>query len=760
MQLATGLDVKPEGALCERCSLNKNVYVDSYGDESAEIVIVGEAPGFEEMKKGQPFVGRSGKLLMRVLNEFGIKREQLYITNAVACHPDDNKTPSRQEILACSGRLMNELKKHPHKAIILLGNIALKAVLGGNVLKKYIGSATWDDRFNCYVFVTYHPAAVLRNPALYNDFYKHLYDAVHLNVKETPTIKEVKIITPDNYEELIKEIEELSSGILTIDIETASNGEILVIGMCPKTGYIYQVTKEGLKNEKIFKALQDLYSNQKLNAHNAKFDYEILRQAGLVFKEIGFDTMLAMYVLDERAGKHGLEVLAKNEFNAPIYYEEAEKFYDHMEDMPVEKMLEYNALDVNYCHAGMEVLKSRLDENDRRVLYNILIPATYPLARMETTGILVDTERLEQLDKEFSDKIEQLKLKMFEMVGKQFNPNSPKQLIDIMHNVLEIPVIDKISTDKDTLTILSQFHDFPKILLEYRQYVKLKSTYIDGIKEHLDKNNRLHGRFNLHVTATGRLSSSNPNLQNIPKHQGPVIRDLFISPPGYKFLEFDLQQAELRVVAWLAQDKKFIELIDSGVDVHTATTMLITGLPADKIDKEMRQIGKKMNFAIVYQQTAQGTADELGISIEEAEELHRKLAENMPGVVEWIEKTKQQIIKTGMVITPLGRKRRFGIINDDALREGVNMPVQSVASDIMLLSIANLHKYVDWENIRLLITVHDSLLVEVKEELVDYWAKKIVEVIKQTAKEIGITVNIGVDVSIGDRWGSMEEYKI
>lgn len=431
-----------------------------------------------------------------------------------------------------------------------------------------------------------------------------------------------------------------------------------------------------------------------------------------------------------------------------------------MEDMPLDKLLNYNALDVNYCHAGMEVLKSRFDDNDRKVLYDILIPATYPLARMETTGILVDTERLEQLDKEFSDKIEQLKLQMYEMVGKQFNPNSPKQLLDIMHNVLEIPVMDKLSTDKHALEILGQFHDFPKVLLEYRQYVKLKSTYIDGIKEHLDKNNRLHGRFNLHVTATGRLSSSNPNLQNIPKHQGPVIRDLFISPPGYKFLEFDLQQAELRVVAWLAQDKKFIELIDSGVDVHTATTMLITGLPADKIDKEMRQIGKKMNFAIVYQQTPQGTAEELGISVEEAEELHRKLAENMPGVVEWIEKTKQQIIKTGMVITPLGRKRRFGIVNDDALREGVNMPVQSVASDIMLLSIANLHKYVDWENIRMLITVHDSLLVEVKEELVNYWAKKIVEVIQQTAKDIGITVNIGVDVSIGDRWGSMEEYKI
>src|SRR5690606_26078668 len=242
------------------------------------------------------------------------------------------------------------------------------------------------------------------------------------------------------------------------------------------------------------------------------------------------------------------------------------------------------------------------DRSAQRVYYNLLMPAANQLAQMEYLGVQIDTEALERLDQQYQEEMADLYRQMVDLAGQEFNPNSHQQVQDILFDKLALPVVGKLSTDKATLRKVQEYTDnpFPELLLRYRQVDKLHSTYVTGIKKRLDVQGRVHGRFNLHTTVTGRLSSSDPNLQNIPKRDTKEIRNLFVATPGYKLIEADFSQAELRCLAWYSKDPNLMEIIRSGADLHRQTASLMYRVPEEEVTDLQRHIGKTLNFAVLY----------------------------------------------------------------------------------------------------------------------------------------------------------------
>jgi DNA polymerase-1 len=315
-----------------------------------------------------------------------------------------------------------------------------------------------------------------------------------------------------------------------------------------------------------------------------------------------------------------------------------------------------------------------------------------------------------------------------------------------------------LSTDEDALTQIKDCHPIVDLLLQYRATKKLHSTYIQALLEAADENGRVHTTFNLHGTVTGRLSSSNPvNLQNIPRESD--IRKIFIATPGFTIVEGDLAQAEVRGLAYYSRDRNLIDNILSGMDMHVRTACLMFNVRPEEVTKDMRQAAKRLTFGVIYQMSAESLAHELNISTTEAEELIERFFSAYPQAREWIEAIKQEALRVGKVATPFGRTRRFGVITDtnrsEVLRQAVNAPIQSLASDVTLTALIKAGKEL-WGNpsTRLLLTVHDSILLETREDPVEValWLRRIM-----SAPVLDGNVPFAADVKIGQSWGSLKE---
>jgi len=396
------------------------------------------------------------------------------------------------------------------------------------------------------------------------------------------------------------------------------------------------------------------------------------------------------------------------------------------------------------------------------------------LAKMETAGIKTDTKFLNRLSGEVEIDLKQLESDIYKLSGTEFNINSPKQMKEILFDKLKLePIQNKknksgLSTAAGELEKMLGQHPVIKKIMEYRELAKLQSTYLLALPEMVNKKTgRIHTSYNQTIAATGRLSSIDPNLQNIPikgEGVGSTIRRAFVAEKGYKLLSIDYSQIELRIVAHLAKDKKMLEVFKNDEDIHTKTAMEIFGVPGHKITKDMRRDAKTINFGILYGLSSFGLSSRIGeVSVGDAKQFIQKYFAAYPAVEEYIEQIKLQVNQEGFVKNELGRIRKFPEIKSSqffiraaAERAAVNFPIQSLAADVIKVAMINIHKLISEsadKSIKMLLQVHDELVFEVSEDKIDAWLKKLKPLMENAIK---LSVPVRVEAKVGDNWGEME----
>ncbi|MFH1456784.1 MAG: DNA polymerase I [Patescibacteria group bacterium] len=561
------------------------------------------------------------------------------------------------------------------------------------------------------------------------------------------------------------------------DTETDSldvfNSKLLGVSFCWESGEAYYVINKFLNNNK----LKNIFKNPNIKkiAHNLKFDYEVLKTFGFDVRGLFFDTMLASYLLNPGTRQHSLDALAFTELGykmQPITDLIGEKKSQQISlaDVQVERVANYYCEDADITWQLYGKLSEKLDDAIiEGVLQKIEVPLVPVLAEMEKNGVKIDLKFLDKMSIDLGKRIIKLEKEIYSIAGQEFNVASPKQLKEILFDKLKISVLGLgktktgVSTAAGELDKLKGKHKIIDLIIEFRELSKLKNTYLDPLPKLVDKRDRIHTSFNQTITATGRLSSSNPNLQNIPirTELGKEIRKAFIAEKRYSILAVDYSQIELRIVASLANDKKMIRAFEKKADIHTETAAAIFGIKPEKVSKEVRRQAKAVNFGVIYGQGPRGLATGTGISYDEAQNFIEKYFEVYDGIKNYIEETIVLTRELGYTETLLGRRRYLPEINahhpqlrSQAERMAINMPVQGFAADLIKLAMINLHKRLQTEfvsgQVRMLLQVHDELVFEVKEDLIKHAEKIIKTEMEQVYK---LRVPIEVEIGVGKNWG-------
>lgn len=761
---------KQKATGCAVCTLSGCIKVPGEGPDNPVLAVVGEGPGAQELRQSRPFVGPSGRLLTTALLQVGAARGQVYLTNSTLCAEMPPRTPKAKEVACCVPRLVDELKAKQPRVILAMGKTAIKALLGTNKpLAEERGSVHQAAHLGALVVTTYHPAAVLRNPRLHRDMQADIQKAWHLATDQDAataavTPLEIRYSVINDRITLVAFLNKAHRyETVSLDVETASTGECLCLGVSVEPGQAVVVPVTVLHENQDL--LQAWLRSKKIIGQNVKYDINVLRATGITGLRTGGDTMLQSYVLSPFTGRHGLKQLVREHLD---YYEDysapAAPYIKTMEECPTELMYKYNAYDAVLTLLLYHVLEAKLDADAHRVLDNLLYPASDVLAEMEFLGVKVDTDYLKELDVVLAAEIASLIEQMHSVVGEEFNPNSYKQLMEIMYGRLELPIPARLSTDKAALELIAQLcdHEFPKLLLSYRERTKFHSTYVRKLSVVADSQGRVHTRFNLHTTVTGRLSSSTPvNLQNITR--GSEARNIFVATPGYTLIECDLKQAEIRGWCWYSRDEDLKAAILSGTDIHTATASLMFELSPEEVTKEQRTQAKRLSFGTLYQMSPQTLAGELRITVPDAIELQQRYFSAFQRGEEWIREIQQQVLRDGFFVTPFGRRLRFIITPETASevsRQAVNYPIQSLCSDITLSALIRLGRRIEAEELgdtRLLLTVHDSILLETKENPYEIAALVEQEITKDV---LDGWMPFTADVVIGKKWGALGEVNL
>lgn len=531
--------------------------------------------------------------------------------------------------------------------------------------------------------------------------------------------------------------------------------------------YVLEKLKPIFESKTIFKTFQ-----------NAKYEINTLLKYNINLEGIIFDTMLASYVNDP-SRKHGLKTQAAE--NIDFFMTEIDELIGKgknqitMDDVPIEDASNYACDDAFATLELTRYWQEKLDDDGKKLLYEIEVPVSLVLAKMEAQGVALDTQYLSTLSEELNTNINEIEEKIYEIAGEKFNINSPKQVGSILFEKLGIQTktkkrgAQKFSTDAKVLEELAQEHEIAKYLLEYRHYSKMKSTYVDALPDLISPvDEKIHTSYNQTITVTGRLSSSNPNLQNIPIRTklGSRIRKAFVpeSQETQVLLSADYSQIELRFLAHCSGDENLIHAFKSGEDIHAQTAAKVFDVELSEVTKEMRSKAKAVNFGIVYGQTRYGLASALGISNTEAQMFIDKYFETYPKVKEYMENSIQEAYRNGYAKTMYGRKRYLldelmssnHNIKEFAQRAAINTPLQGAASDLIKLAMIDLDKKLESNNLKskMIMQVHDELIIETyKDEL-----EKVKELTKE-AMELNqpLLVPLVVDMEWGSSWLEEEE---
>ena len=736
-------------------------------DGKVDIVFVGEAPGFVEGQSGVPFSGPSGRLLDLVLDQHGIDRGSVGVTNACLCRPKDNRTPTPSEVKCCWPRLKAEIDQHSPSTIVALGNTATQVILESKVgiTKARIGKPKTSRVFpNADIIPTYHPAACLRS----GDFFPYLLrDVGKINGTETEYWIEPTWIEVDDRATALQAIKELDAfEEIVVDIEVgidrdtffghAERYQRLCIGVAYDPVKAVVFGENAVLDDFVYHRLLDLFRRKKLANQNVKFD-----DAGMGggFPWV-FDTMLASYVLDERPGTNSLDYNATEELGAPPWKHEIEKYKDKDESyavIPRDVLYKYNAFDCCATFQLMRRQERQLEAAGLRHVHDRLLWYTPLITHMETRGLGVDMEYHRELMRTYLEKIEAHDEGLAKWVK---NPRSWKQVKEALQE-LGVKRVD--STDVDHLATFlevaykqhnDELVEFIQKMFTQRKEAKLYGTYIKGLGKHIYQG-RIHGSLNLHGSVTGRLTGKRPSLLNIPR--GNIIKAQFIPDrSGDVFVQCDIRAAELRVMAVEAQDPYLLGVLtDESRDIHGEVAERFFG-PDWTYEQRVR--AKAVVYGLGYGREAYSIAMEFGISEAEAKRYLSTFFEAIPNVVEWKQRIKQTIFEKGDdLVTHFGRHRRFYLITKDNMKdvekEAYAFIPQSTANDINLHAAAVLD-YDHSVDIRL--TVHDSILAQCKPDEAPDVARLMQDTVARVAREqYSDFVPFTTDVAIGPNWGAV-----
>ena len=504
---------------------------------------------------------------------------------------------------------------------------------------------------------------------------------------------------------------------------------------------------------------------------NLKFDAHILANHGVHLHGIAHDTLLESYVYEVHE-RHDMDSMALRHLGwKTITYDEVTgKGAARIPFSAVEigRATEYAAEDADFALSAHAVLFAKIsaDEKLKFIYESIEMPVLPVLLRIERNGVLVDGAKLEAQGHELGKEMLEIEQKAYQAAGQPFNLSSPKQLGEILFERQKLPVKKKTpkgqpSTDEDVLAELALDYPLPKLLLEYRGLAKLKSTYTDKLPRMVDPNTgRVHTTYSQATAVTGRLASNDPNLQNIPIRtpQGRRIREAFIAPPGCKIISADYSQIELRIMAHLSGDKGLCHAFAHGHDVHQATAADVFGVPLEKVSKDERRTAKVINFGLIYGMSAFGLAQNLGIERATAQAYIESYFNRYPGVKKFMDETREKARALGYVETVFGRRLRLPEIRSGsparrqgAERAAINAPMQGTAADLIKLAMVKVHAFLDEADLKskLIMQVHDELVLEVPEQELDKVKEKVRELMQGVAK---LDVPLIVDVGVGDNW--------
>jgi DNA polymerase-1 len=570
------------------------------------------------------------------------------------------------------------------------------------------------------------------------------------------------------------------------DLETTSldpmSAQLVGISFSPAQGEAYYIPVghvgwgeiQQLPLEQVIERLKPPLEDQKLAklAHNGKYDMTVLAEYGITVKNLTFDSMLAAYLVGEKS--LGLKALAFGKLAiemtpiSDLIGSGAKQI--SMSQVEISRAADYSCADADMTLRLAELLEAELHQQGLWQLFSqVELPLTPVLIRMERNGVALDTDLLRQMSHRLGEQLLKLEAEIYNSVGHQFNINSPQQLSTVLFEELRLAPARKTkggySTGASVLEELRGVHPIIEFILDYRQLSKIKSTYIDALPSLINpKTGRVHTSFNQTRTATGRLSSSEPNLQNIPVRGelGKEVRQAFIAPPGSYLLSADYSQIDLRVLAHLSQDKSLLAAFRRDEDIHRATAAQVFGVEPSAVTPDMRRVAKTVNFGVIYGMSDYGLEQATGLSREEAAQFIAAYFEKYPGVKQYLESTKEKARKEGFVQTLLGRRRSIPEINSSnrqvreaAERMAINMPVQGTSADIIKVAMIDLDREIDKRQLKgnMLLQVHDELIFEVPEteqEEIRQLASKLM------SAALELSVPLKVDIKTGNNWGEME----
>ena len=610
------------------------------------------------------------------------------------------------------------------------------------------------------------------------------------NLKKTPIFdlkKYQTILKINQLEEWIKKIEE--KGIVAVDTETSSlnphEANLVGISLCSGPGtacYIplEHITEKVLEKKIVLKKLKNILQDKSIKkiGQNIKFDFIILLRNEIKLDPIE-DTMLMSYALDAGKHRHNMDNLSETHLNhKPISFKEVAgtgKKQISFNKVPIKLATQYAAEDADVTFRLYTFFRERLDKEKLLKIYELFEkPMVNLLSQMEIEGIKINSSFLKELSKKFDNKIKKLEKEIFSIAKREFNIGSPKQLGEILYNELKIAKIKKtkkggFATSAAVLEDLAfTGHKLPRIVLDWRQLTKLKNTYTDALPEHLNANtNRVHTSFLLAATTTGRLASSEPNLQNIPikTEDGKEIRKAFIAERNHSLISADYNQIEMRILADIADVKELKKAFKNNEDVHSLTASQVFDIPLNKIDKETRRRAKAINFGIIYGISQYGLAKQISVSNSEAAEFLKSYFKKFPEIKDYMNATINFCRKSGYVNNIFGRRCYITGINDKNYnvrnfqeRAAINAPIQGSAADIMRLAMIKItsefEKNPNYKT-KMLLQIHDELVFETPQDELE----KIVPIIKKNMLDASssehhqFTIPLTVDINSGNNWG-------
>jgi DNA polymerase-1 len=595
--------------------------------------------------------------------------------------------------------------------------------------------------------------------------------------------------TPRKFEAFLKELRQQQR--IAIDLETTGlqprECEIVGYAITWKPGEAWYVAVRGpaqeavldpvLVREKLRPILEDPQV-EKVN-QNIKYDLLVLRNQGVAMAGVADDPMVADYLLHSGERSHGMDQMALRYLNHAVIpitdlIGKRGKNQLRMDQVSPARVAEYSGEDADVAWRLTELLGKELGKEGLRKLYDELeVPLIEVLAELEYNGIRLDLSLLERLSQEMERQLADIEKDIYRLAGHPFNIASPKQLRQVLFTELKLPphrrtdTTGEASTDQETLEKLAELHELPRKIVEHRQIAKLKGTYVDALPELVNlRTGRVHASFNQTVAATGRLSSSDPNLQNIPvrREQGRQIRQAFLPEAGWQLLTADYSQVELRLLAHFSGDEHLRRAFAQDQDIHAAVAAQVFGVAENDVTADMRRMAKTVNFGIIYGISAVGLAERLGIARDEGTRFIDAYFARYPKVLEYQTRLLEGCRKIGYVGTILGRRRAISGIRPDSTyqqrnqpeREAINMEIQGSAADLIKLAMLNIHRRLRQEGrrSRLLLQIHDELVLESPPEELDEIAALVRDEMTTAMK---LEVPLKVDLSAGPNWLDVEE---